>query len=93
MNSHVTDLVLENTKNSQVPLYLTDLELVGTHAITNVWECANFYTTKLFCGKPYLSKAVDLGNSNNPQSISQVKYHTMGIPKVKLVYFHTMNSD
>ena len=52
VNSHITELVRENTDNSQVPLYLRDLELMGTHAIISVWEWANPHTMEIFCGKP-----------------------------------------
>ena len=48
----------ENTDNSQVLLYLTDLELVGTHASHNVWKCANFHNIEIVHGKPYHSQAV-----------------------------------
>ena len=71
-----------------------------THAITNACECANSHAMEIFSGKPYHSQAVGLwgnknllGNSNNPQSMSQVKYHTMGIPKENLLYSHTMGFD
>ena len=39
------------TGNSQVLLYLTDLELVGTHASPNVRECANSYNMEIFLWK------------------------------------------
>ena len=58
VNSHITELVWENRDNSQVLFYLTDLLLTGTHAITNAWECANCYSTKISCGKTYHSQAV-----------------------------------
>ena len=97
-NSHFPELVWENTDNSQAKPYLTDLELMETHAITNVPECANFHTMEIFCGKPYHSQASWLWenynllrNSKNPQSMSQVKYHTMRIPKKKLLYSHIMD--
>ena len=34
--------VLENTEISHILRYLTDLELMRTYAIPNVWECKNF---------------------------------------------------
>ena len=37
VNSHITEQVWENIVNSQVLLYLTDLDLVETHAIPNVY--------------------------------------------------------
>ena len=36
VNSHITEQVWENTGNSQVFLFLTDLELLKTHAIPSV---------------------------------------------------------
>ena len=51
-NSHITGLVWENTNNFQVPLYLKGLELMRTHVILNVCECANSHTMEIFCGKP-----------------------------------------
>ena len=37
----------------------TDLELVETHVIPNVWECANFNNIEIFCGKPCHFQAAD----------------------------------
>ena len=51
VNSHITEKIWENTGNSQVLLYLTDLELVGTHANPNVRECANSYNMEIFLWK------------------------------------------
>ena len=45
---------VKNT-NSQVLLYLTDLEFMGTHAIPNAWQCANSHIMEIFCGKPAIS--------------------------------------
>ena len=56
MNSHITEQVWENTGNSL--LYPTDLELMKTHAIPNVWECTNSHNMEIFCGKPYHSQVV-----------------------------------
>ena len=50
--------VWENTEISHILRYLADLELMRTHAIPNVWECANSHKMKIFCGKPYHSQAV-----------------------------------
>ena len=36
---------------------LTDLELMKTHVIPNVWDCTNFNNMKIFCGKPYHSQS------------------------------------
>ena len=35
-----------------------NLELMITHAIANVWECANSHKMEIFCAKPYHSQAV-----------------------------------
>ena len=50
-------------RNSQLLLYLTDLELMKTHAIPNVWECENFHNmvnillkTISFAGCGFLKK-------------------------------------
>ena len=65
VNSHITEQVWENTDNSQGFLYLTDLELMKTHAILHVWECTNSHNMEVFCGKLYHSQALgfwgDLG--------------------------------
>ena len=58
VNSHVTEKVWENTGNFQVPLYLTDLELMKTYVIAYVWECTNSRNMEIFCGKSYRSEAV-----------------------------------
>ena len=42
VNFHVIEQVWEITENSQVLLYLTDLELVGTHAIDILWKAITF---------------------------------------------------
>ena len=60
VNSHITEQVLENPVNSLALLYLTDLELMKTHAILRFWECRNSHNTKIFCGKPCCSQAVEV---------------------------------
>ena len=34
------------------------LRVMRTHAIPNVWKCANSHKMEIFCGKPYHSQAV-----------------------------------
>ena len=46
------------TQISHILRYLAYLELMRTHAIPNVWECANSHKMEIFCGKPYHSQAV-----------------------------------
>ena len=41
------------TVSPGVLVFLTDFELVGTHAIPNVWECTNSHNMEIFCRKPY----------------------------------------
>ena len=53
-----TGKVWENTEVSQILYYLTDLELMTTHAIPNVWECAISHNMEKFCRKSYHSQAV-----------------------------------
>ena len=53
-----TGKVWENTEISHILRYLAYLELMRTHAIPNVWECANSHKMEIFCGKPYHSQAV-----------------------------------
>ena len=53
-----TGKVWENIEVSQILHYLTDLELMRTHAIPNVSECAISHNMEMFCGKPYPSQAV-----------------------------------
>ena len=48
----------ENTEISHILRCLAYLELMRTHAIPNVWECANSHKMEIFCGKPYYSQAV-----------------------------------
>ena len=86
LNLHCTGKVRENTKISHSLRYLADLELMRTHGIPNVCECTNSHEKEIFCGKPYHSQAVGfwgshklLRNPNNPQSMGNVKFHTMGI--------------
>ena len=55
---HCTGKVWENTEISHILRCLAYLELMRTHAIPNVWECANSHKMELFCGKPYHSQAV-----------------------------------
>ena len=50
--------VWENTEIFHILRYITYLELLRTHAIPNVWECANSHKMKIFCGKPYHYQAV-----------------------------------
>ena len=51
--------VLENTEISHIlRRYLTDLELMRTYAIPNVWECKNSHEMEILCGKPYHSQPV-----------------------------------
>ena len=38
--------------------YLADLELMRTHVIPNVWECANSHKMEIFRVKPYNSQTV-----------------------------------
>ena len=53
VNSHFTKQVWENTDNSQVLFYLTDMELIKTHTISNAWKCLNTSNMEIFSGKPY----------------------------------------
>ena len=53
-----TGKVWQNTEISHILRYLTYLELMRTHAVPNVRECANFHEMEIFCGKPYHSQAV-----------------------------------
>ena len=53
-----TGKVWENREISHILCYLTDLELMRTHAIPNVWECVNSHKIEILCGKPYHSQAV-----------------------------------
>ena len=57
-NSHIMEQVWENTDNSLVLLYFTDLGLMKTHVILTVWECTNSHNMEVFCWKPYHSEAV-----------------------------------
>ena len=50
--------VWENTEISHILRYLGYLELMRTHAILNVWECANSHRMEIFRGKPHHSQAV-----------------------------------
>ena len=50
-NSGITEQVWGNKDNFQVLLYLTDSELAGTHAISNVWEYVNSHVMEIFSGK------------------------------------------
>ena len=45
--------VWKNTEISHILWYLAALELLGTHAISNVWECTNSHKMEIFYGKPY----------------------------------------
>ena len=47
-----------NTEISHILCYLAYLELIRTHAVPNVWECASSHKMEIFCGKPYHSEAV-----------------------------------
>ena len=49
--------VWENTEISHILRYLADIELMRTHAISNVWEYTNSNKMEIFCGKPYYSQA------------------------------------
>ena len=51
MNSHITEQIWGNTGNSQVLLYLIDLELMKTHVISDVWKCTNSLHMEIFCRK------------------------------------------
>ena len=53
-----TGKVWESTEISHILRYLSHLELMRTHAILKVWECANIHEIEIFCGKPYHSQAV-----------------------------------
>ena len=62
-----------------------------------IWEFTNSHKMEIFCWKPYHSQAVGfwrnwrlLWNPDNPQSMGNVKCHTMGILWEKLIYCHTM---
>ena len=73
---------------------------MGAHAIPNVSECANFHTMEILCGRPYRSQAVGLlgnqkllGNPNDPQSMSRIGCHTMGILYERLLDSCTMDFD
>ena len=46
------------TDISHILYYRTDLELMRTHAIPNVWECTNSHKVEMLCGKSYHSQAV-----------------------------------
>ena len=82
VNLLITGKVWENAKISHILLCLVDLELMGTHAIPNVWECANSHKMEIFWGKPFHS-----------QSMGNIKFHTMGILWGKLKYSHTMGIE
>ena len=58
VNLHSTGKVWENTDISHILYYRTDLELMRTHAIPNVWECTNSHKVEMLCGKSYHSQAV-----------------------------------
>ena len=59
VNSHIMELAWENADNSQVLLYLTDLELMGTHAILILCECPIPITyIEIFFEKPYHSQVI-----------------------------------
>ena len=58
VNLHSTGKVWENTDISHILYYHTDLELMRTHAIPNVWECINSHKVEMLCGKSYHSQAV-----------------------------------
>ena len=47
-----TGKVWENWEISHILCYLVYLELIRTHALRNVWECANFHKMEIFCEKP-----------------------------------------
>ena len=88
------------TEISHIFCYLADLELMRTHAILNVWESINSRKMEIFCGKPYHSQAVGFGgdqkllrNPNNPQSMDNVKFHTIGILWGKVIYSYTMGFE
>ena len=51
------------TETTPSSALLTDLELMKTHAIPNVWECPNSHNMEIFCGKPYHSQAVGFGRN------------------------------
>ena len=87
MNSHITEQVWENTGNSQVLLYPTDLKLMKTHAIPSVWECTNSHNLEIFCGKPYHSQVV--GFWRNLGIFVWVHGKQMGIP----TYFPFMDQE
>ena len=57
LNSSLTEQVWKNTDNTGVLVFLTDFELVGTHAIPSVWKCTNSHNMEIFYGKPYHSQA------------------------------------
>ena len=58
-----TGKVWENIEVSHILCYFTNLELMRTHAILNVWECTNSHKMEIFCGKPYHSIAVGVWGS------------------------------
>ena len=57
VNLHSTGKVWENTEISHSVCCLPDLELMKTHEICHVCECANSHKMEIFCEKPYHSKA------------------------------------
>ena len=57
VNLHNTGKVWENTEISHILRHLSDLELMRTHAIPNVWECTNSHKMEIFYGCGVLRKA------------------------------------
>ena len=53
IESRITEQVWENTDNFHVLLYLTDLGLMKTHAITSVWD-VQFPTTSKYYMKSHV---------------------------------------
>ena len=68
LTSHPTEQIWEKTVNPGVLVFLTDFELVGTHAVPNACECTNLYNMEMFCRKSYHSW-VSEENSRNSHSI------------------------
>ena len=57
-----TGNVWENKEISHILRYVAYLESMRTHAIPDVWECANSHKMEIFSEKPYHSWAVGFLN-------------------------------
>ena len=97
VNYHIMEQAWENTDNSQVLLYLTDLELVGTHASHNVWKCANFHNIEIvqwkvisFPGCGFLRKLelIRKPKQSSEHESSKISYYGNTIGKTSLFLYY-----